>query len=290
MKFSASIYRPKSNVCKEGAACKVDLKVVGGCRKAEAFARPFRKMVGMSIRIYAINLDRSVDRWSVLSRRAEALGFHLARVPGDNGAAILPEDRVDCDVQAFKRNNGRTILPGEYGCYRSHLKALRAFYQTGEPIGVVVEDDIEFSAELLTRAGAAFEALPEADAIKLSNHRIVGFKRAATSRMGDEIGRAIHGPQGSAACYAVTHLGAERLIEGLKIMEYPWDVALERGWASGARIYTTRQNVASPTRDGTTIATQSAYRASKFPWWKRLRTYGIRIVETARRIAYAYDS
>jgi glycosyl transferase family 25 len=97
----------------------------------------------------------------------------------------------------------------------------------------------------------------------------------------------MHGPQGSAACYVVTHSGARRLIEGLKIMEYPWDVALERGWAYDARIYTTRQNVVSPTREGTTIATQSAYRASKFPWWKRLRTYGIRIVETARRIAYA---
>ena len=244
----------------------------------------------MCIRIYAINLDRSVDRWNVLSRRAHAFGFPLARIPGHNGAAISPKDRIDCDMQAFERNNGRTILPGEYGCYRSHLKALTAFHQTGEPVGIIVEDDIELCADLLVRTAAAVEALHEVDAIKLSNHRIVGFKRAATSRTGDEIGRAIHGPQGSAACYVVTHSGAERLIEGLKIMEYPWDVALERGWASGARIYTTRQNVASPTRDGTTIATQSAYRASKFPWWKRLKTYGIRIVETARRIAYAYNS
>ena len=243
----------------------------------------------MSIRIYAINLDRSVDRWSALSRRTASLGFPLVRVPGDDGLAILPEDRVDCDAQAFRRNNGRTILPGEYGCYRSHLKALTVFYQTGEPMGIVVEDDIEFSADLLIRAGAAVEALPEADAIKLANHRIVGFKRAAMSRTGDEIGRAMHGPQGSAACYVVTHSGAERLIEGLKVMEYPWDVAIERGWASGTCIYTMRQNVASPMRDGTTIATQSAYRSSKFPWWKRLRTYGIRIVETARRIAYAYN-
>lgn len=243
----------------------------------------------MSLRIYAINLDRSIDRWNILSRQAEALGLPLSRVPGHNGAAILPEARIDCDMRAFERNNGRTLLPGEYGCYRSHLKALAAFYQTGEPVGVIVEDDIELSADLLVRAGSVVEALPEADVIKLFNHRIVGFKRAAVSRTGDEIGRTMHGPQGSAACYVVTHLGAERLIEGLKIMEYPWDVALERGWASGVRIYTTRQDVASPTRDGTTIATQSAYRASKFPWWKRLRTYGIRIVEAARRIAYVHN-
>jgi glycosyl transferase family 25 len=64
-------------------------------------------------------------------------------------------------------------------------------------------------------------------------------------------------------------------------------VALERGWASGAQIYTTRRDVTVSSRDSTTIATQSVYRASKFAWWKRLGTHGIRIVETLRRIAYA---
>lgn len=32
----------------------------------------------MSIRIYAINLDGLVDRWSMLSRRAKALAFPLS--------------------------------------------------------------------------------------------------------------------------------------------------------------------------------------------------------------------
>lgn len=190
-------------------------------------------------------------------------------------------------MQTFECKNGRTILLGEYGCYRSHLEALVTFYHAGEPEGIIVEDDIELSADLLVRAGVAIEALTGTDVIKLFNHRIVGFKRAATSSTGDEIGRAMHGPQGSAACYMFTHSGAGKLTEGLRIVGYSWDVALERGWASGARIYTTRRDVASTIRDDTTIATRSAYRSSKFPWWKRLRTYGIRIVKTARRIVYA---
>ena len=241
----------------------------------------------MSISIYAINLDRSADRWHALSESAQALHLPLVRVPGVDGAKTPVEERIDCDARAFARNNGRTILPGEYGCYRSHLKTLAAFLETGEPAAVIVEDDIELTADLLSRAEAAVEALTEADVIKLFNHRIVGFRRAATTSAGDEIGRTTHGPQGSAACYAVTRAGAARLLEGLKIMRFPWDIALERGWAYDARIYTTLKDVAAPKRDSTTIATRAAYRAAKFPWWRRLRTHGIRIIETVRRIGYA---
>ncbi|UNK37313.1 glycosyltransferase family 25 protein [Shinella sp. H4-D48] len=241
----------------------------------------------MDIRIYAINLDRSVERWTSLSRRADDLGFGLVRVAGVDGVKTPPEERVDCDERTFEHNNGRTMLPGEYGCYRSHLKALATFYATGEAAGVIVEDDIELSTTLVARAVAIIEAIPDADVVKLCNHRVVGFRHVANSQEGDEIGRAAHGPQGSAACYVVTRKGAKRVLEGLKIMEYPWDVALERGWAYGAKVYTTRHDVAVPGRDSTTIATSSLYRAAKFPWWKRLRTYAIRIVEAIRRIGYA---
>lgn len=241
----------------------------------------------MSISIYAINLDRSAERWSALSESAGALGLPLVRVPGVDGTKTPAEERIDCDARAFSRNNGRTILPGEYGCYRSHLKALAAFLETGEPAAVIVEDDIVLTADLLDRAEAAMEALPNADVIKLFNHRIVGFRRRAVTRAGDELGRTTHGPQGSAACYAVTRAGAAKLLASLAIMEFPWDIALERGWSTGASIYTTCRDVAAPKRDSTTIATRAAYRAAKFPWWRRLGTYCIRIIETARRIAYA---
>jgi glycosyl transferase family 25 len=241
----------------------------------------------MDIRIYAINLDRSVDRWTSLSLGADDFGFDLVRVSGVDGVKTPPEERVDCDAKAFERNNGRTMLPGEYGCYRSHLKALATFYATGEAAGVIVEDDIQLSKTLVARAAAIIEAIPDADVVKLCNHRVVGFRHVANSKAGDEIGRAAHGPQGSTACYVVTRKGAERLLEGLSIMEYPWDVALERGWAYGAQVYTTRHDVVVPRRDSTTIATSSSYRAAKFPWWKRLGTYAIRIVEAIRRIGYA---
>lgn len=244
----------------------------------------------MNIGIFAINLDRSSDRWARLARQAAELDFRLIRVPGIDGAQVDRRDWIECDETSFRRNNGRTILPGEYGCYRSHLKALSDFLETNQPIGIIVEDDIELGADLLLRTQAAFAVLPDADVIKLCNHRIVWFKVFATSSFGDEIGRAGHGPQGSAACYAVTRAGAGKLLVRLQRMKYPWDIALERGWAMKAEIFTTRVNIVAPGRHGTTIATRSVYRDTKFKKWRRLKAYAERFLESARRLRYTFYS
>lgn len=241
----------------------------------------------MNIRIYAINLDRSIERWDALSSQAADMSLDLLRIPGIDGAALAANARIDYDEDAFRRKNGRRLLAGEYGCYRSHLKALSAFLETGDAVGIIVEDDLVLTEDLCRRTAAAFEACPEADVIKLFNHRVVWFRHYCTSSLGDEIGRAAHGPQGSAACYGVSRAGAAKLVEKLRRMEYPWDVALERGWATGIEIYTMRADVAKTTEEDTTIASRETYRSTKFPWWKRLNTYGLRFIDDAKRLGYA---
>ena len=241
----------------------------------------------MNIRIYAINLDRSIERWDALSTQAADMSLDLLRIPGIDGATLAANARIDYDEDAFRRKNGRSLLAGEYGCYRSHLKALSAFLETGDAVGIIVEDDLVLTEDLCRRTAVAFEACPEADVIKLFNHRVVWFRHYCTSSLGDEIGRAAHGPQGSAACYGVSRAGAAKLVEKLRRMEYPWDVALERGWATGIEIYSMRADVAKTTEEDTTIASRETYRSTKFPWWKRLNTYGLRFIDDAKRLGYA---
>lgn len=241
----------------------------------------------MNMAIYAINLDRSAGRWARLSQQADQHNLELIRVAGIDGHQLSAEERLQGGERSFRRNNGRTILPGEYGCYRSHLKALSAFLRSNQPVGIIVEDDIEFGHQFEKRVGAAFDALPKAEVIKLFNHRIVWFKHYATSVLGDQIGRAAFGPQGSTACYAVTREGARKLIVALEDMAYPWDIALERGWATGVHIYTTRLDLVDLGQHRTTIANRSTYKGVKFPWWKRVATLLHRTVEAARRINYA---
>lgn len=241
----------------------------------------------MSIRLFAINLDRSPDRWQNLSSRANELGLILTRVSAVDGKSIAEEAREATDDLAFRRNTGRLMLAGEYGCYRSHIRALQTFLDSGVDVGLIVEDDVELTPDLQDRAIAAFTAVPDAHVIKFFNHRVVGFKRSATSACGDEIGRAIHGPLGSSACYGVTRRGAMLLIKHLTIMRYPWDAALERGWDHGAQVYTSRYSIATIAQGGTTIATRDIYRSVKFPKCKRLGTYLRRLRDDVVRLRYA---
>jgi glycosyl transferase, family 25 len=243
----------------------------------------------LEISIYAINMDRSVDRWNELSRQAFELGLELRRIEAVDGAKVSAEDRVDWNEQAFRLNTGRDLLPGEYGCYRSHMKALAAFLESDTPVGLIVEDDIALVADLPARAMAALDAIPQADVIKFFNHRMVGFRHRATTAYGDRIGRALHGPMGSAACYLVTRSGATKLLNHMGVMEYPLDIALERGWATGTEVFTVHRDVVWSKRPPSTIATRAVYRTKKFAWWRRLPTHLIRARDYLSRLRYTFQ-
>lgn len=264
--------------------------MVGGTDGIDALlelaAEALGKALAMTTNIYAINLDRPTDRWDALSKQAKELDLKLVRIPAVDGTQIPAEHRVDVDDLSFRRNNGWTMLPGEYGCYRSHLEALATFLESGEHLSIIVEDDIQLTSDLVARVEAAFIPLPDADAIKMFNHRVIWFKRAVRTSLGGEIGRAAHGPLGSSACYAVTCAGAAKLSAALAQMDYPCDIALEKGWASEASIYTFQVNVTTLRRQNSTIGDRAVYKGTKFAWWRKLGTYARRAAEFYRRICY----
>jgi glycosyl transferase family 25 len=236
-----------------------------------------------------INLARSSDRWSRIAGTVENSGLALERVPAVDGAEIAAELRSDLDLARFRRVHGRDVLNGEYGCYRSHLNALRTVVESGYPLAIIAEDDIGFTPGMSERVHSIFDAHPQIDLLKLLNHRTSGFVRHGASSLGDEFGRCLHGPQGSAACYAVTRQGAARLLHALGTMWLPYDVAFERGWATGAATYTTHGPLA--TFEGyhtqTTIATREQYRDAKLPRISQIGTLFFRGSDYVSRMAYA---
>jgi glycosyl transferase family 25 len=242
----------------------------------------------MKIGVYVINLARSRARWDGLSQKAGELGIALERVEGVDGAALATGTRTDLDMKRFLRENGRIVLPGEYGCYRSHMLAVSTFRSSDYDAALILEDDVELAADLVERAAAILEAVPDAELVKLLNHRTKWFRPRATSRLGDEIGRSVHGPQGSAACYLITRSGADKILKTLEVMCYPVDVALERGWHSGLAVFTVRDNVLnlSPASKTTEIATRDDYRKGKFRGPRRTITHLLRALDYIRRIRY----
>ncbi|MBB4064471.1 glycosyltransferase family 25 protein [Gellertiella hungarica] len=243
----------------------------------------------MKLPIYAINLDRSQSRWDDLQASAARQGLALTRVSAVDGRTVAEAERADASDAGFRRHAGRIMRPGEYGCYQSHLKALDLIVASGVPAAIIVEDDADFGPDFMARAEALLEACPQAEVIKLFNHRIRGFRKKAESRFGDQIGRCIHGPQGSAACYLVTASGAAKLARALRPMVLPFDVDLERGWKTGAATYTVHSDLISlgPLNIETEIGTREDYRQTRLPAWKRMPTHVFRAVDYARRMIYA---
>lgn len=238
----------------------------------------------MNIAAYVINLERSAERWQRIAQAAEGRGLALRRVEAVDGANIASEDRVGLDAETFERLNGREALPGEYGCYRSHLRALETFLADGAPHALILEDDIVPGERTMDRIAAVLEAAPPFGAIKLVNHRARFMIRATRSAEGDDIGRTLHGPQGSASAYMVTREGAKRLLAELATMTLPWDVALERFWSHGCDIYSVRENLFefSEHRAKSTIA--DSYEYDRFSPSGRLRTGLFRTGEHISRL------
>lgn len=238
--------------------------------------------------VYLINIDRAADRLAEIQRQSSEFGFRFERVDGVDGALVPREQWTDVDHARFQRRHGRTILPGEYGCYRSHLMALHQFLMGGDEMAVIIEDDVALDGNFLARALAAKEAAPTADLIKLVNHRWGGFRAMTSSQKGDVVGRCLFGPQGSTACYLVTRSGAEKIVRSLAVMSLPWDVAVERGWEMQTSIFSTRTNIVGFSRlqRTTMIGWRRDYRAAKSSPWRRVPAHLFRTWDFFRRIAY----
>lgn len=242
-----------------------------------------------SVNIYVINLDRSPQRWERLHGQAGRFGLNVIRIAAVDGATVPESDWVGFDPRQFMYHNGRKSLPGEYGCYRSHMMALQRFVESGDEAGLIIEDDLDLNPQLIPRALAALKAVPGAGLVKLVSHRRTAFRPASRTTENDVIGRCLHGPQGSAACYAVTRRAAQALLIALKPMQLPYDVALERGWATGVETFSTQTDLAgfSPFRRETTIGTRASYRATKKHFMLRMTTHWFRTHDQIRRWFYA---
>jgi GR25 family glycosyltransferase involved in LPS biosynthesis len=242
-------------------------------------------MSANKVPIFAINLDASRDRWASLEERCSALDLQLHRVPAFDGRAVQPEHWTGFDPEKFRQHTGRVALPGEYGCYRSHLLALQAFVDHGAPFGLIIEDDVLPNSETAAKVDAIIGEMPGFDAVRLISHRSRYFIHFLTTSLKTRVGRTVFGPQGSAAAYLMSREGARKILAALPVMFLPWDVALERFWESGTEIFSTAENVLdfSPHRAASTIISQNGYAGTKLPLSRRLAGIGFQLREGFRR-------
>ena len=222
---------------------------------------------------YVINLDRSPQRWVDTSKALSDLGIQAIRVPAVDGKSVSSEHWMPTfDAPKFRFCHGVDALPGEYGCYASHLAAISAFLKTSEETCVIFEDDVlplDAMIAVVDHLNAHHASSPIL--VRLVTHRIEFYEPLLKVPEGRSLGQCWFGPSGSAAGYWLTRDAAQTLIKSIQPGYLPFDIAIERAWETGVANYVVRPNVCALRGTGHSTINSTAPAHHKKPvWYKRL--------------------
>ena len=173
--------------------------------------------------IYYINLATRPDRREFMERQFSALGLTVERIN-----AVTPTDLTDdqkrrfCDPRRFP-----WLSEAELSCSLSHVRAFEAIIASGEPFGVVLEDDVVLSVRLPDFL-AKFTAAPhEVDILRLeADLKSLNISPDEPHRIGGVSLHKVLSWSSGAAGYVISRRGALRAIETNWIRETPADEAL----------------------------------------------------------------
>lgn len=91
------------------------------------------------LKCYVINLDRSKKRMSEFNKAFRGTNLKVERIAALDGNSIKIKSFSN-DFEC-RKEMGRSIQPGEVGCFLSHKKALEKFLSTDSKYAIILEDD-----------------------------------------------------------------------------------------------------------------------------------------------------
>jgi glycosyl transferase family 25 len=233
-----------------------------------------------------INLDRSKDRLAKTGSKLTELGIDWERLPAVDGWARQSEIESYVDEKSFRQRHGKHPLPGEVGCYLSHINAMKRFITTPNVYALILEDDVELGTDLPLVLTQVIAQANRWDMIKLSGiHSGTPLKVLRFDQTPYSIAVATTSYTG-ASCYLVNKKAARIMVETLLPMQLPYDLAYDRAWKTGLKV---RMVTPAPCEHsfamGSVLHPEGVVRAN-FHWTKRLRTYAWRIKNDLQRFAY----
>lgn len=189
---------------------------------------------------YLINLDRSHDRLETMQHEFDKHQITYQRI-----SAV---DARELDKHTFRLRNkyNRNLVPGEIGCYLSHVKALQTFLASDNLFALIIEDDAVLCNDfkrIIEEYLSAYNQLPEKnkwDVLKLYNGKRRHIKIAQVTA--DYILAACGTSIPITTLAAVwTRKGAEKFLNKvanpLPVVSRPIDCELQHAWEFDLLIY-----------------------------------------------------
>lgn len=235
--------------------------------------------------VLLINLPRSTDRRERMEQRLADLGLNYQILPAVDGKALWPQLLPTVDVGAFERHVGRDVLPGEVGCYHSHLQAWQRFLASDAQVLLVLEDDMVFHDDFVDALRIALRGRAHWDMLKLA--KIRAKQPVCQGLLGPYRLNACIGAFTGFGAYLVQRDTAQRLLPVLLPITAPIDRALEQVHRYDIRHFGLEPFPCHPQDEGQSTITGEHFSAVKrYPLNRRWTKYTEQTRNLVGRVVY----
>lgn len=182
----------------------------------------------MLLPVFVINLDREAARLAHISKEAERIGLSIDRISAVDGLDVPAHLR--CKFFAGSSHNPANLLmPGEVGCYASHLLSYEKILEDGLDWALVLEDDVTLGDDFAQTVRETVKLLPSGwDIVRLSSEPRRSVLSVAPLHSGRHLVRYCKLPK-QAGAQLVSASGAKKmLLHGLRVR--PVDADLRHGY------------------------------------------------------------
>lgn len=241
------------------------------------------------LQTWVINLDRAPERLARITAQLQRLQLPFTRLAAVDAKAFTPAQAALLDEAAYRRKHGMTPVPGELGCYLSHVEVMRAFLASAAQAALVLEDDVKLHDSLPAVLHGLMAHTGRWDMVKLSAVHRGTPQPYLEVAPGHQLAVMLSRCTGSSA-YLMNRRAAQAYLGGLLPMQLPYDHVFDQGWRFGLKV-----RLVTPTPCGhddqvaSTIGT-SAGTTRKFPFPQRLPAFAYRLGNEWRRLTYGLAS
>ncbi len=238
-----------------------------------------------NVGVWLINLPRDVERLERMDKQLKSIGIDYFLFRAIDGQLESERFEACVDTEAYRRNMGRALLPGQVGVYASHLAVWKELCASSFDVGLIFEDDVIFHDDFMKALCTALSVSSHWDLIRFSCVR--AKIPISQGKFGCYHLNAYIGPFTGNASYLIHKRVAARIITRLQPMTRALDHELNRFDVHDYRLRGL-EPFACHTDDGgiSTITGKKFSMIEKPRWYKRLPYYATKINNYRSRAYY----
>jgi glycosyl transferase family 25 len=220
-----------------------------------------------------------------MQTRLRAIGLGYEVLEAVDGRARWNDLLSTVDVRAFERHVGRDVLPGEIGCYHSHLQAWKRILESDAQTLLVLEDDLVFAEAFVEALRRALACSAHCDMLKLA--KIRAKQPICQGLLGSYKLNAYIGAATGFGAYLIQRKTAQRLLPTLLPIRAPIDRELEQFHRHDLRHFGLEPFPAEPRDEGqSTITGHNFSSVKRYPLSRRWTKYTEQTRNLTGRILY----